>query len=224
MEKLVSGILKFQQKEFGEHKELFRTLAKNQTPEVLFITCSDSRIDPNLITQTKPGDLFIARNAGNLVPPHFMQVVTDMDASIEFALEVLKVRHIVICGHTDCGAMKGAMNLDSVKHLPHVCQWLSHAAAATAKVKARHTHGEMGHAQLIELIQENVILQLKHLETHPAVASKMATDSVILHGWVYDIETGGIFCYESESRKFVPVSEHYNHIINQPHMLSDQVA
>src|SRR3990167_7972271 len=108
MEKLVGGIMKFQQKEFVQHKELFKSLAKGQKPEVLFITCSDSRIDPTLITQTMPGDLFIARNAGNLVPPHYAQVITDMDASIEYAVEVLNVRHIVICGHTDCGAMKGA--------------------------------------------------------------------------------------------------------------------
>src|SRR5688572_25582938 len=99
MEKLVAGILKFQETEFAKDKALFKSLAKGQQPEVLFITCSDSRIDPNLITQTKPGDLFIARNAGNLVPPHYAQVTTDMDASIEFAVHVLNVKHIVICGH-----------------------------------------------------------------------------------------------------------------------------
>ena len=134
MEKLVAGIAKFQKSLFQEKKALFSQLAKGQNPEVLFITCSDSRIDPNLITQTQPGDLFIARNAGNFVPPHFAQMTTDMDASIEFALKVLKVRHVVICGHTDCGAMKGAMNPDSVKHLPHVHNWISHAAAACARV------------------------------------------------------------------------------------------
>jgi carbonic anhydrase len=213
MEKLVGGIMKFQQKEFVQHKELFKSLAKGQKPEVLFITCSDSRIDPTLITQTMPGDLFIARNAGNLVPPHYAQVITDMDASIEFAVEVLNVRHIVICGHTDCGAMKGAMHPESVKHLHSVSNWLSNAAAATAKVKARHKHTELCDQHLLELTQENVILQMKHLETHPCVAAKLATDSVILHGWVYDIETGSIYCYEDSSRNFVPVAEHYAHVI-----------
>lgn len=213
MEKLVAGIVKFQNTLFHERKPLFTRLAKGQDPEVLFITCSDSRIDPNLITQTQPGDLFIARNAGNFVPPHFTAITTDMDASIEFALKVLKVRHVVICGHTDCGAMKGAMNPESVRHLPHVYNWLSHAAAACARVKGRHD--QLTHEQLAELIQENVILQLKHLETHPAVAERMARNDLLLHGWVYDIEHGQIHCYEAHSGKFVPVNEHYAHILDQ---------
>lgn len=212
MEKLVSGILKFQEEKFPEQKALFKSLSKGQNPEVLFITCSDSRIDPCLITQTNPGDLFIARNAGNLVPPHYAQATTDMDASIEFALEVLKVRHIVICGHTDCGAMKGAMDPDSVKHLHHVHHWLANAAAAAAKVKGRHGGRILGHDQLLELIQENVVQQLMHLQTHPAVASALGRDAVMLHGWVYDIEVGGVYCYEASTRKFVPVAEHYAHV------------
>ena len=213
MEKLVSGILKFQEEQFQQQKALFKTLSKGQNPEVLFITCSDSRIDPCLITQTKPGDLFIARNAGNLVPPHYSQATTDMDASIEFAMEVLKVRHIVICGHTDCGAMKGAMNPESVKHLHHVSNWLANAAAAAAKVKARYKGEELNHEQLLELIQENVVQQLKHLETHPAVAAAQGTNSVLLHGWVYDIGHGSIYCYEHASRSWVPVQDHYAHIV-----------
>jgi carbonic anhydrase len=213
MEKLVSGILKFQEEQFQHQKELFKTLSKGQSPEVLFITCSDSRIDPGLITQTQPGDLFIARNAGNLVPPHYSQATTDMDATIEFAMEVLKVRHIVICGHTDCGAMKGAMDPDSVKHLHHVSHWISNAAAAAAKVKGRHGGKILGHDQLLELIQENVVQQLKHLETHPSVASGLGRETVMLHGWVYDIEHGGIYCYEANSRKFVSVHEHYAHVV-----------
>ena len=217
MEKLVAGILKFQQHQFKEHKELFVSLAKGQKPDVLFITCSDSRIDPCLITQTRPGDLFIARNAGNLVPPHYAAATCDMDASIEFAMEVLQCRHIVICGHTDCGAMKGALNPDGVKHLHHVSSWLSNAAAASARVIARH----QGHAHehLLELIQENVVLQLKHLETHPSVAARLATNRVLMHGWVYDIETGEIYCYEADTRRFAPVKEHYAHVLANPQTL-----
>lgn len=211
MEKLVAGILKFQQHQFKEHQALFRSLAKGQKPDVLFITCSDSRIDPCLITQTHPGDLFIARNAGNLVPPHYSQATTDMDATIEFAMEVLGVRHIVICGHTDCGAMKGALKPESVKHLHHVSNWLSNAAAATAKIHARHKEHAAEH--LRELTLENVVQQLRHLETHPSVAAKLAVDAVLLHGWVYDIETGEIYCYESNARKFAPVKEHYAHVL-----------
>lgn len=217
MEKLIAGILKFQQNEFHQNKNLFENLANGQKPEVLFITCSDSRIDPSLITQTKPGDLFIARNAGNMVPAHYFQATSDMDATIEFAMNILNVRHVVICGHTDCGAMKGAMDPESVKHLPHVYNWLSNCSAACARVKAKHK--VLGAEQLLEVTEANVVLQLKHLETHPSVAAKLGIDSLLLHGWVYDIPTGNIYCYESDTGQFVPVQEHYAHVLEHPETL-----
>ncbi|MGE3774739.1 MAG: carbonic anhydrase, partial [Gammaproteobacteria bacterium] len=117
------------------------------------------------------------------------------------------------CGHTDCGAMKGAMSPESVRHLHHVHNWLANAQAAAAKVKARHAGEDVTHEQLLELIQENVVQQLKHLETHPSVAAAQATDRVLLHGWVYDIEHGRIYCYESGTRQWVPVREHYAHVL-----------
>ena len=214
MEKLISGILKFKTENFNKDKDLFKTLAKGQSPEVLFITCSDSRIDPNLITQTKPGELFIARNAGNFVPAHFTQSTGDMDATLEYATSVLNVRHVVVCGHTDCGAIKGAMNPESVKHLPHVSNWLSNGAAAVARVRARN-NGELGPAQMLELIEENVVQQLRHLETHPSVTAKMATGALHLHGWVYDIGEGQIYCYEASRNSFVKVEQHYAHVISK---------
>jgi carbonic anhydrase len=209
MEKLIEGIAKFKQKDFQERKALFKSLSTGQSPEVLFITCSDSRIDPNLVTQTEPGDLFIVRNAGNIVPPHAMPGGGNT-ASIEFAVQVLGVKDIVICGHTDCGAMKGAMDMDSVKSLPHVHNWLGHAAAAVARCKARH--GELGKEHIMDMIQENVLLQMKHIETHPSVAAKLATDAVTLHGWVYDIEKGEVICYDEDSKRFIPVEEWYDKV------------
>jgi len=209
MEKLIEGIAKFKTKGFQERKDLFRSLATGQAPEVLFITCSDSRIDPNLVTQTEPGDLFIVRNAGNIVPPHTVPGGGNT-ASIEFAVQVLGVKDIVICGHTDCGAMKGAMNMDSVKSLPHVSNWLGHAAAAVARCKARH--GELGNEHIMEMIQENVLLQMKHIETHPSVAAKLATHDVTLHGWVYDIEKGEVICYDADSKGFIPVEIWYDKV------------
>ena len=220
MEKLVAGIVKFQNNQFKEYQQLFSKLAKGQSPEVLFISCSDSRIDPCLITQTQPGDLFIARNAGNIVPPHYSQATTDMDATIEFAMEVLNCRHIVICGHTDCGAMKGALKPESVKHLHHVSNWLSNAAAASARIHALHPQRESEH--LLELIKENVVQQMKHLETHPSVAAKLAVNRVLLHGWIYDIESGAIYCYESDRRTFATAQEHYAHVLAHPEMLGHQ--
>jgi carbonic anhydrase len=212
MEKLVSGIAKFQKTLFKDHKQLFEELARQQNPEVLFITCSDSRIDPNMITQTQPGEMFICRNAGNIVPPHAL-TTGGVTATIEYAVAVLGVKHIVVCGHTDCGAMKGAMYPDSIKHLRHVSDWLSHCAPAIARVAARKE--AISRSQLLELTEENVILQLQHLQTHPEVASRIAAGNIILHGWVYDIELGEIHCYEKTTGSFVPVSEHYARVLEE---------
>ena len=206
MEKLIKGIAEFKKKDFKDRKELFKLLSTGQSPEALFITCSDSRIDPGMITQTEPGDLFICRNAGNIVPPHAM-TTGGITASIEYALEVLGVSDIIVCGHTDCGAMKGAMYPESVKSLPHVSNWLGHSAAALARVKAKHSVLCSDHT--LEMIQENAILQVKHLETHPSVASKLATGEVTLHAWVYDIETGEVTCQDPGTRSFIPVADWY---------------
>ena len=206
VDKLVSGIAEFQKGDFKKNKKLFESLANSQAPEVLFITCSDSRVDPNLITQTSPGDLFICRNAGNIIPPH-SNATGGMTASIEYAVEVLGVVDIVICGHTDCGAMKGAMNPESLKSLPHVSNWLSHSAAALARVKARNK--KMTHKHTLEMTEENVLLQLKHLETHPSVAARMATETINLHGWIYDIANGKVTSYDQETKTFIPVADRY---------------
>ena len=109
MNKIAAGVIKFQQEEFPKRHELFATLAQGQSPEALFIACSDSRVDPNLITQAEPGELFICRNAGNIVPPHTNHTGA-MTASIEFAIGALEIGHIIVCGHSECGAMKGAMD------------------------------------------------------------------------------------------------------------------
>lgn len=206
MKHVISGVEKFQ-KEIYPHKQTkFKKLASGQNPEVLFITCSDSRIDPNLITQSDPGDLFICRNAGNIVPPHSNNT-GGMTASIEFAVAVLCVTDIIICGHTDCGAMKGALDTSALDELPHVKEWLGHARIATEVVKERC--GCLGVEQLEALTEENVVQQMQHLRTHPAVAAKLATKQVRLHGWMYDIEKGDVYCYNAETSAFEPMAELY---------------
>ncbi len=211
MEKLISGIAQFRNSSYQERKKLFSELATGQSPEVLFITCSDSRIDPNLVTQTEPGDLFIIRNAGNIVPPH-SRVAGGVTASIEFAVAALGVKHIVVCGHADCGAMKGALNPAALTDLPHVQDWLEHSRGAVEAVRARvgdDTSDTLGH-----VTEENVVLQLQHLRTHPAVLSKLATGDVELHGWVYDIEHGTIVAFDDETGQFVPAEERYAEFMN----------
>jgi carbonic anhydrase len=208
MPSIVAGVVKFQNEVFPQKKKLFEQLATGQHPEALFITCSDSRIDPSLMTQTAPGELFICRNAGNIVPPHTTET-GGMTASIEFALGALNVPHIVVCGHTECGAMKGAMNLSGLTALPHTQKWLSYAGAAVAVVDERGVNWTE-EQKMAELIQENVLLQLQHLKTHPQVAARLATGKVHLHGWVYDIKTGEVMAYNDETRKFERVSERYH--------------
>ncbi|MCQ8184829.1 carbonic anhydrase [Parvularcula maris] len=208
MPSIVAGVVKFQNEVFPQKKALFEQLATGQHPEALFITCSDSRIDPSLMTQTAPGELFICRNAGNIVPPHTTET-GGMTASIEFAIGALGVPHIVVCGHTECGAMKGAMNLDALEKLPHTKRWLSYASAAVSIVEekgANWTEEE----RMQELLKENVLLQLQHLRTHPQVAAKLAAGKLHLHGWVYDIRTGEVLAYNDETREFEKVSKRYH--------------
>jgi carbonic anhydrase len=203
MPKFIDGIKKFQQQVYPSHQDNFEKLAEFQSPDVLFITCSDSRIDPNLITQSDPGELFICRNAGNIVPPHSNET-GGMTASIEYAVSVLGVKHIVICGHSNCGAMTAAMQPESVKNLPHVKTWLDHCRAAKEAVEHQHNDCLSDH-HLDEVTKQNVILQLNHLSTHPAVFRKLYSDEVQLHGWVYDIKSGKIEAYDADTKAFSPL-------------------
>ncbi len=205
MDKIFEGVEKFKQAEFPKREELFKKLASSQHPEVLFITCADSRIDPTLITQSDPGDLFICRNAGNIIPPHSMHT-GGMTASIEYAVAVLGVEHIVVCGHSDCGAMRGVLNSDALKELPHVSQWLGHAEAAKRIVQDNHKDLE-GDACLNKLIEENVMVQIQNLRTHPYVSSRLAAGKLQLHGWVYSIENGTFTAFNSETGKFEDIMD-----------------
>ena len=199
MEKILDGLKKFQQDIYPLHQERFAELANSQHPDVLFITCSDSRIDPNLITQSNPGELFICRNAGNIVPPHSNET-GGMTASIEYAVSVLKVRHIIICGHSNCGAMKAAMAPDAVESLPHVKVWIDHARAAKESVE--HKHGCVHDEHLPEVTKQNIVLQLQHLKTHPAVFSRLSSGDLQIHGWVYDIKSGKVEGFDETSQSF----------------------
>jgi carbonic anhydrase len=160
-----------------------------------------------LITQTDPGELFICRNAGNIVPPHTNQT-GGMTASIEFAVGALQVPNIVVCGHTECGAMKGAMNRAGLTNLPHVREWLGYSQAAVDIVESVGA-GLSPVEKMNMLLRENVLLQLQHLKTHPTVAVALAQKAVQLHGWVYDIKTGEVSAYDESVQSWVPIEERY---------------
>lgn len=156
MQKLIQGIHQFQEQNFRPLQGLFEELAKGQSPETLFITCSDSRIDPNLLTRSKPGDLFILRNAGNIVPPHGAANGGEA-ATIEFAVAALGVKDIIICGHSHCGAMKGLLQPESVASLPSVASWFTHAETTRRIVRDNYKHLD-GDRLVTATVEENVLV------------------------------------------------------------------
>jgi carbonic anhydrase len=206
MQKIVQGVHNFRSGVFASQQALFERLAGGQSPDALFITCSDSRINPNLITQTEPGELFILRNAGNIVPPHGAGNNGE-GATIEFAVAGLKVRDIIVCGHTACGAVKALLNPSSLDSLPLMREWLCYAHT-TKTIMDNVYKTEKDEAKRINIaIQENVLAQLENLRTHPVVAAGLIAGTLNLHGWVYKFETGDIFSYDPSEGQFVPLKE-----------------
>lgn len=205
MQKLVQGLHQFQSNIFSSQRELFERLAEGQRPDALFITCSDSRINPNLITQTDPGELFILRNAGNIIPPHGAACGGE-GATIEYAVSMLGVQDIIVCGHSHCGAMEALLHPEDLGELPAVEAWLAHAEATRRIIETNYPL-LMDGPLLTATIEENVLVQLEHLRTHPAVARKIAQGELHLHGWVYAIQTGEVFAYDPAQGQFVSLSQ-----------------
>jgi len=197
MRKLIRGLREFQSNYFSSHRELFEKLSEEQHPRALFITCSDSRIDPNLLTQTEPGELFIIRNAGNIIPPYGAANGGE-GAAIEYAVVALGVRQIIVCGHSNCGAMKGLLQIGKLtEEMPLVYDWLKHAEATRRLIKENYQNYQ-GKELLDATIEENVFTQIENLRTYPVVHSKLHRGELNIYGWVYKIETGGVFVYSME--------------------------
>ena len=205
MQKLINGLHEFQNNVFTTQRELFERLAGGQTPDALFITCSDSRINPNLITQTAPGDLFILRNAGNIVPPYGASVGGEA-ATVEFAVAALGVKDIIVCGHSHCGAMKGLLDESLVAETPAVKSWLQHAEITKRVIRENYADLEE-EAKMSVCVQENVLSQVENLKTHPSVAARLAAGRINLHAWVYKFETGQMFAYDPSQGQFVPFEQ-----------------
>ncbi len=204
MEELIAGFRKFREEAFPTREGLFQTLAHTQSPGTLFVSCSDSRIVPELLTQREPGDMFVIRNAGNIVPSYGPEP-GGVSATVEYAVAVLGVRDVVICGHSDCGAMTAVAHDHDLHHLPAVCGWLRHADAAKA-VNSAHDHGS--DAEKLEgMVRENVVVQLANLRTHPSVALALSQGRLTLHGWVYDIASGQIDALDGTTGRFVSLTD-----------------
>jgi len=197
VESLLGGISRFQKHVYPKHQDLFEKLALSQRPSALFITCADSRIDPCMLTQTKPGELFICRVIGNIVPP-YPDAIGGVSATVEYAVGVLDVPAVIICGHTDCGVMKGALNPDALVEFPNVTSWLKYT-------HIEHREVNPSPEFLLSLAERNVVEQLKNLRSHPAVAAGLADGGLSIHGWVYDIGPGTVSAYDEDSGSFVPL-------------------
>jgi len=204
VQRLIEGHKHFLKDVFPERRSRFHLLAESQAPEWLFITCSDSRIVPDLILNTGPGDLFISRSIGNVVP--VSGDVEGVTATVEYSVDVLKVPYIIVCGHSDCGAMKAALDRKALEKLPKAKRWLQHVEGAFSHRQPLNP-ADGDHAELCSLIRGNVVAQLHNLKAQPSVASALAHNRLQVFGWYYDILSGRIEQYDEHNRRFDPLTE-----------------
>jgi len=206
MNELIGRVLRFEKDVYSSRSDLYEQLSsRGQSPKALMISCADSRIVPEHVMQAEPGDLFVCRNAGNIVPP-FAQMNGGVSSTVEYAIEALGVRDIIVCGHSDCGAMKAVAEPALTKEMPNVAAWLRHSAAADKVV--RDAYPELSNGDLVRAISlENVVAQLAHLRTHPSVAAGIARGEISLHGWFVDIAQGEVIGLDGDTGSFVPLRE-----------------
>ena len=203
MKRFYKGIHKFQESYFKKEEDFFKRLSKKQAPEVLFITCSDSRVDLNLVTQSRPGELFIVRNVGNIIPPYdAIKDKNSVAAAIEFAVLSLKVKDIIVCGHSNCGAMEALYKDErELTNMPHLKDWLK-LAAPVKDIVLKYYPMIQSEARQRITEEENVLCQLHNIQTYPFVQEALNAGVLHLHGWDYNIETGKIYAYDTDADMF----------------------
>jgi len=203
---LIGRVFSFEKSTFPNSGELFAKLSsQGQAPKALMVSCADSRIVPEHILQAQPGELFVCRNAGNIVPP-YANMNGGVSSTVEYAVAALGVRDIIVCGHSDCGAMKALAEPSMLDGMPNVAAWLRHGAAATHIVDSC-CPDLAGTDRVRALSLENIIAQLAHLRTHPSVAAAIAQGEMALHGWFVDINAGQVLGLDGATGQFVPMRE-----------------
>lgn len=200
---IIDGVRRFQTEVYPARAAAFRELEKGQRPTTLFITCADSRLDPHMLTSTEPGEIFVARTIGNLIPPHGSGD-RGTAALIEYAVQVLHVEHVVICGHSSCGAVTSLLNPHDDETVPRVTDWLHYAETARAMTRAI-AEKALPIERLKVATEQNVVAQLANSRTYPAVATAVALGKLQLHGWYYDIGSGGVETLDPVSNSFQPL-------------------
>ena len=217
MNEIIGRIFHFEKQEFPNRSALYGQLAnEGQSPKALMISCADSRVVPEHIVQAQPGDLFVCRNAGNIVPP-FATQNGGVSSTVEYAVAVLGVRDIIVCGHSDCGAMKALAAEQDLTEIPNVAAWLRHSHAAHKVVKESYPELTDLSRKVRAVSLENVVAQLAHLRTHPSVAAGIARGEIALHGWFVDIHAGQVLGLDGVSGRFVPIREDLPMPVALPH-------
>jgi carbonic anhydrase len=202
MKSLIQGVSRFHNGVYRRHADFFEKLASGQHPQTLFITCADSRVDPGLVTQSRPGSLFVLRNAGNLVPPH--GTGGSEAGAIELAVLELGIAEIVVCGHSDCGAMKALLS-GHTENLPSLTSWLDRCQCA--KARPASIPESFSAEQLMSVVERNVLVQMDNLRSHPVVADAIRAARLRLYGWVYDIRAGEVRSWSRGRGRFVPLGQ-----------------
>jgi len=215
MRKLLRGIVEFRRARRPDYAETFARLALEQKPDALFVACSDSRVVPNLFASTEPGDLFVVRNVGNLIPPCGTGGRSASDeseaAAVEFALRVLRVRDVIICGHSECGAMRSLCESNPPAEAPNLSSWLRHAQTALDRLTTPSPW--LQDPRLAQLAphdivsQLNVLAQIEHLRTYPAVKEMEQAGTLAIHGWWFDIAGADVYAFDERRRCFVLLDE-----------------
>ncbi len=207
LERLKEGVRRFQANVHSVNAEdYYKAATTPQQPHTLIVACADSRVDVESITSSGPGEVFITRNIGNMVPA-YGEMLGGVSAVIEYAVSALNVQHVVVCGHSDCGAMKALLNPQSTAGMPTVRSWLTNGQAALTIASSLDHSDDRPSERIRRLTEENVLMQLAHLKTHPSVAGALARGKLTISGWVYEIATGEVRIAEDGSREFTPVSE-----------------
>ncbi len=204
MDRLLEGFARFREDVYPRQSALYEKLVRDgQGPQALVISCSDSRVMPEVILQCDPGEIFVTRNAGNIVPPYGSEAAGAVTSAIEYAVKGLGVRHIVVCGHTDCGAMKALLKPDALKTMPAVAAWLGHCDCVRDGFVCDVGASDQTSAR--RLAMRNVATQVKNLETHPSVAAGLADGTLRLHGWLFDIAAGDILAMDAATTEFASI-------------------
>lgn len=211
MKKLINGIVAFHKNVRSEYRDTFARLALEQAPDALFIACSDSRVVPNLFASTDPGDLFVVRNVGGLIPPcndanHSVGDESEW-AAIEFALHRLEVRDIIVCGHSDCGAMKALWGGRNEVKPPHLRSWLRYGDASLKKLETTDAQIDKRLAPYNQMSQVNVLQQLDHLRSYSIVEERIRAGKLRLHAWWFDIKNADVLAYDEAQKRFVVIDE-----------------